>query len=46
VKTSRKYQGKMKIEDQKERGKILWIVESWKIIRNKKKDEQYLARTS
>jgi hypothetical protein len=36
VKTSRKYQGKMKIEDQKERGKILWMVESRKIIRNKK----------
>jgi hypothetical protein len=36
VKTSRKYQEKMKIEDQKERGKILWIVESRKIIRNKK----------
>jgi hypothetical protein len=36
VKTSRKYQGKMKIEDQKERGKILSMVESRKIIRNKK----------
>jgi hypothetical protein len=36
VKTSRKHQGKMKIEDKKERGKILWMVESRKIIRNKK----------